>query len=429
MRQLATTCLLASVALAVACGGDGDDATAPDTIPIGFVGQASNSQRIAFLTAALHDLNDKGGVDLPEGHRRLDLLFADHGGSAEGGVAAMHRLADQGVTTVVDPNLSAIILGDAADHSDGAAAVAKARGMVMISGGATSPEITDLDDDGYVWRTTPSDAVQGKVAADTLAEQGVQTAAILHRDDPYGRGLAQQFQASFESSGGAIVGVADYPIDNPEQLDYTAQLDEVFANKPAAVMLVSIDEVYTIAHQIVVNGYLDAYGADELIFFGTDGFFQPDVLLQNLPAEVLARLQGTAPSGDRSTADYHAMLTIAAEQGITDPDNVDSSRYDAILLLALAIQAAQSTEGAAIKAVLQDISRADPGDVEIHVGEWAKAKEALLAGNTIDFEGASGGIEFSDQGDPTVGWIVIWKVFDTGAGFAVDESTLVPFEL
>src|SRR6185503_8098145 len=129
------------------------------------------SQRIAFLTAALHDLNDKGGVELPDGPYQLKLVVEDHGGSVAGGVAAMQRLADQGVTVVIDPNWSSIILGDAPDHSDGAAAVAKERRMVLITGGATSPEISNLDDDNLVWRTVPSDVVQGQVAATTLTEQ------------------------------------------------------------------------------------------------------------------------------------------------------------------------------------------------------------------------------------------------------------------
>ncbi len=428
MRQLASFCLLVTIALAAAgCGND--EPVEAKTLPIGFVGQASNSQRIAFLTAALHDLNDKGGVDLPDGPYQLELLVEDHGESIAGGVAAMHRLADQGVTAVIDPNFSSIILGDAPDHSDGAAAAARELGMVIMSGSATSPEITDLDDDGWVWRTVPSDTVQGKVAADTLIAQGVQTAAIIHRDDSYGRGLAEQFEKSFEAEGGAVVGLASYPTENAEQLDFTTQLDDVFTNKPAALLLVCTDEVYSIASQIAVNGYLDAYAADELVFFGTDGFFTPARLLQNLPEEILRRLEGTAPGADPSNPNHQALLAIAAAQGITDPDNVDSSRYDAVLLLALAIQAAQSRDGSAIKAVLQDVSRADPGDVEIQVGEWAKAKEALLTGKTINYEGASGGIEFSAQGDPTVGTIGLWKVVASGSGYAVDESVVVPYQL
>lgn len=426
----------AATALAVACGlslataGCSDDeAQKHKTLPIGFVGQFSNTHRIAFLSACLRSINDAGGIDMPDGKYELKLEAEDHGGSVTGGVQAMERLADRGVTAVIDPNWSSIILGDEPDHSDGAAGVAKERRMLVVTGGATSSAITDLDDDDLVWRTVPSDSVQGTVAADTLIEQGVTTAAVIHRDDAYGNGLADAFERAFQAEGGQVTSSTKYATTGADQLDFSAQLEATFATQPQAVLLVSFEEVYAITSQIDVGGYLDAYADGGPTFFGTDGFFAPDTMLENIPGSVLRHLQGTVPRADNSTEDYQKLLELIESEGIVDSDNVDGARYDAVMLLALGIQAAQSRSADDIKLQLGDISRADPGDTVVHAGDWATAKAALQAGESINYEGASGPIEFSDRGDPTEGSIGRWKIVEKDGVFSIEDDVVVPYRL
>jgi len=134
------------------------------------------------------------------------------------------------------------------------------------------------------------------------------------------------------------------------------------------------------------------------------------------------------PNPDKTSADYLKVVELAAAQGI-GKDNVDAARYDALVLLALGIQAAGKNDGSAVKALLGDISHADPGDVVIHPGEWSKAKDALLAGKKINYEGGSGPIEFSPQGDPTVGYIGLWKVVKGAGGYTIDDSMTVHYQL
>jgi ABC-type branched-subunit amino acid transport system substrate-binding protein len=426
----------AATAIAVACGlslatvGCSDDeAQKHKTLALGFVGQFSNTHRIAFLTACLRSINDAGGIEMPDGTYELELAAEDHGGSTEGGVQAMERLADQGVSTVIDPNWSSIILGEQPDHSDGAVSVAKERRMLVVSGGATSPAITDLDDDDLIWRTVPSDSVQGTVAADALIEQGVTTAAVIHRDDAYGNGLADAFEQAFQGKGGQITSSVKYETDGADQLDFKAQLEATFAPQPRAILLVSFEEVYAITSQIDVGGYLDAYADAAPIFFGTDGFFAPDTMLENIPASVLRHLQGTVPKSDSKADDYQKLVELMRAEGIADSDNVDGARFDAVELLALSIQAAQSRSADDIKLKLGEISRADAGDTVVHAGEWAKAKAALLAGEGINYEGASGPIEFSDQGDPTAGSIGRWQIIEKSGVFSIEDDVIVPYQL
>ena len=82
--------------------------------------------------------------------------------------------------------------------------VAVPNGMVMISPSATSPALTDIDDQGYFFRTSPSDALQGEVMSDIMNERGVKTAAVTYTNNDYGKGLAEAFKRFYEEAGGTV---------------------------------------------------------------------------------------------------------------------------------------------------------------------------------------------------------------------------------
>jgi branched-chain amino acid transport system substrate-binding protein len=46
--------------------------------------------------------------------------------------------------------------------------VVRPNGVVMISPSATSPALSTIEDDGYFFRTAPSDARQGEIIGDIL---------------------------------------------------------------------------------------------------------------------------------------------------------------------------------------------------------------------------------------------------------------------
>jgi branched-chain amino acid transport system substrate-binding protein len=159
----------------------------------------------------------------------------------------------------------------------------------------------------------------------------------------------------------------------------------------------------------------------------TDGSYDPNIL-QNGAPEVLARLLGTLPGPPPSNpiaADYREAF-VGAELG--PALNAWPYPYDAVYLVALAIQAAQSTDTDDIKRQLRDVSRDDGGDVAILPGDWAEAREALLDGEGVDYTGASGPIDFTEGGDPGAGFFALWQIVEDDAGdFAIqfdDEHTV-----
>ena len=69
--------------------------------------------------------------------------------------------------------------------------------VLQISGSSTSPAITVLEDDDFLFRTAASDAAQGEVLARLAEEQGYSTAGIMFINNAYGAGLADQFEETF----------------------------------------------------------------------------------------------------------------------------------------------------------------------------------------------------------------------------------------
>ena len=73
-------------------------------------------------------------------------------------------------------------------------------GIPHISPSATSPAITDADDDGYLFRTTGSDAVQGVVLAQLVESEGHTNVGVIFRDDAWGQGLSEVFNANYSGT-------------------------------------------------------------------------------------------------------------------------------------------------------------------------------------------------------------------------------------
>ena len=83
--------------------------------------------------------------------------------------------------------------------------------------------------------------------------------------------------------------------------------------------------------------------------------------------------------------------------------------YDAMALMAFAIEAAGSDDSTAIRDALRDVANA-PGEV-IGPGrsEISKALALIADGKDINYNGAGGDIEFDENGDVT-GTIEIWTI-------------------
>jgi len=262
--------------------------------------------------------------------------------------------------------------------------VVRPNGVVMISPSATSPALTEIEDDGYFFRTAPSDARQGQIIGKILNREGIKTAALTYTNNDYGKGLADSIQAAFEARGGEITAVAAH---EDGKGDYSAEV---------ASLASAGGEV------LIVAGYLDQGGKGmiqaSLDTGAFDKFVLPDGMvgksLTDNFGDALDGSIGTNPGTDSPGADMLGDLTEGKDFSGTEPYVPEC--YDASALLLLAMQAAGSTDSAVYKDHVMEVANG-PGE-KIFPGELAKGLKILAEGGDIDYVGG-GDVELIEPGE------------------------------
>ncbi len=281
------------------------------------------------------------------------------------GIAAIMGADCSGVTTAIANN------------------VAVPNGVVMISPSATSPALSTIDDNGFFFRTAPSDARQGQVLADILKERGISEVAVTYTNNDYGKGLAESFGSAFKANGGTITITAAH---EDGKADYSAEVGALAASG---------------AEHLAVFGYVDQ-GGKGIIQAAVDAdAFGSFVMADGMVGESLIEAIGSELDGSIATlpggaAGAEAFADYANSKGIKSDGAFVPESYDAAALLVLGIQAAGSADRSAIAGSILSVANA-PGE-EIGPGELAKALQILADGGEVNYQGATH-VEFNEVGE------------------------------
>jgi ABC-type branched-subunit amino acid transport system substrate-binding protein len=414
---------LAVVGLAfgiAACGDDDDDdgggetsleLTIGDSVPLSgdladFGPPGDKAAQVAVdevITPAI----EEAGVD-----HTVTLVTEDNCGGAD------QQCAVQAARKMVESDGASCIAGAwaSADTIPTAESVAIPEQVVLISPASTSDEITGLDDDGLVSRTSPPDSFQGPTLSEFLVEKALgkaegATVNVGARNDAYGTGLADTFSAAWEAAGGQIGEEVIYDVKLP---NYDTEAEQLVSGNPDGLVIVDFPETYNKVGPALVRA-----GFDPKTTFVTDGLISGD-LAESAGADAVNGLRGTAPGvpdGDPSEEAFDALYT-EAEPADVERQTFDAQNFDAVMLCYLAAVAAGSTEGADMAEHVVDIS-APPGDAYTFE-ELPEAIEALQNGDDIDYQGASGPIDMDENGDATAGVYDIYE-FKDGVPEPTDE--------
>jgi len=262
--------------------------------------------------------------------------------------------------------------------------VAVPNGVVMVSPSATSPGLSTIKDNGFFFRTSPSDARQGQVLATVLKSRGVTEVAVTYTNNDYGKGLADSFTGAFANVGGKVSVTAAH---EDGKADYSAEVGALSAGG---------------SKYLAVFGYLDQGGKSIIQASLDSGAFDNFVLADGMIGESLTEAIGadlngaigTVPGGQTEGAATYAGMAEAA--GIKKDGPYVGESYDAGALIALAMQAAGSADRAGVQAKMMMVANA-PGE-KINPGELAKGLKILADGGDIDYVGATN-VEFNDVGE------------------------------
>lgn len=327
---------------------------------------------------AAKEINAAGGV-LGED---VEISSGDTQTSPQPGVAAAQKLVNiEGVNAIMGALSSGVTIPVAQS-------VAKAEQIPQVSSASTSPVITSLDDEDFLFRTVPSDAFQGVALSEVTQEKGYENVSIIYINNDYGKGLAEAFTQAFEKAGGTVSATVAY---EQGQAAYRGELQQAASDDAEALVLVGYPENgQTILRQALEGGFFRN-------FVFTDGMKAPE-LVDNLGAQYLEGSVGTVPQArDDSPGAQHFSSAYESEYDSLPPKPYLDTAYDAFYLLSLAAQAAGSTDSVAIRDQLRAV--ANPPGEQVGPGEFEKAVKLLEEGKEIDYEGASGSVNFDDNGD------------------------------
>lgn len=365
---------------------------------------------------AAREANAAGG--LLDG-RPVEIIVRDDQTEPEIAEAAARELIEQeGVVGIVGSLASSASLR--------VAEVAYAAQVPQVSCCSTSSALTTAqpETDRYLFRTVPSDLLQASIIAEQ-ADRALMCSrlAILHLDDAYGQPFGDSIRANFEanSATGSVVIQVAFPPGRPS---YADQVRMVADANPDCIALVA----YPDSGGFILRDWHALSTRPTVTWIGTDGIRDPGLATAAGDRSVVDGVMGTAPIIAPTTQTYNDFAanynaSFGAETGI-----FGGNEYDAAVLMMLAIEAAGSTDGTAVRDALFRVSRDDSGsDPFVGAGEIPRGLMRIRSGSDIDYVGASGDVDFDGFGDIVTDY-EIWR-YDAARDSFVRDSVVRASEI
>lgn len=383
-------------------------------IKIGVVGDVSvlreQVENIFFGTQlASEEINNFDGVEINGENHDIELIYENSAGSAQEGVDIVKKFVDDGINIIIGPTFSsvAVEMAELCIQND----------MLMITYSATWPSLSLLDDNNLIWRTCPSDYTSGNLAAqysyDSLEHR---KAAILYRNDRFGKSLSNIIQNKFEAQGGEVKSSVSYP-DNIVDIDsynFSYKLNSLFNKDIDVIFIISFNsEIAKITNEIYNNERYQDFNVKPNIIL-SDGII-PEELIKNGNPELLESIIGITSTNTRNP-NYCIYKTNYINRFGFSPATYSEHAYDALYCISYAMQKANSSDPNEIKIFLQEVSGIEVPDegiiidqIVINANEFDIGKNMIKKGESINYEGASGKINFDQNGDP-IPKFVIWGI-------------------
>ena len=190
------------------------------------IGESYGNPILQAKLLAVEEINAAGGIN----GRMLELIAEDSKCAAQDAITAYNKLTDvDGVKIILGTTCSGAMLG--------AAPLAEADGVIMLSASATSPDIKPAGD--YIFRTAIDDNQLGIDTGNAIHADGHHHLATITEATDYAEGARRTTVARLEELGGHVVAAESYSSD---VTDFRTQLTKLIASRPDAIHLASQGE-------------------------------------------------------------------------------------------------------------------------------------------------------------------------------------------
>lgn len=393
LGALAAAALGGVLLVTIGCGSGGDQA-----LKIGLVSDYSGS--LAHISEpiengarlAVEHIEEAGGVN----GNSIELVLGDSATDPTRGALEAQRLINvEGVSAIIGAVASGVTIGIAEYVT------VEAR-VPQISAASSSSDISVLNDNDFLFRTSLADKFQGTVMANDVLERygNESNVGILHVNNPYGRRFAEATEQNFD-------GEARVVAYDERGASFTTELREAAAGGAEALVLIG----YAEDTEIILREALESQLFSSYYF--TDGNDPADLDLP-FDTSALNGSYGTAPgtvpampdAADPSSSDLFA-AAYSERFGAAAPTAFAREAYDAVVAIALAAQAAQSNDGEAIRDNLRAVANSPGTAVKASVDSLREGLELVEDGSDVNYEGTASALEWDSNGDITGGFVEV----------------------
>jgi branched-chain amino acid transport system substrate-binding protein len=303
--------------------------------------------------AALAGVNTRSGMELAVeqiSDMKVEIVYEDTQASPKIAVSAVNKLITYDkVSYIVDNSISGVTLA--------VSPICEKNGVVLLATGASSPKITQAGN--CIFRIWNSDDYEGQVIGEYAKEiLNIDKIAILFVNNDYGFGLKEAFRKAF----GQVDTIESF---EQESNEYRTQLAKIIGQKPQAIYLVGYSKnCIQIFKQARESGY-------EGIWFGSSVMLDPSVI-EAVRATSYKLYYPSPVKPDSNSQSISNFNNSYQSKYRKEPPALADVGYDAIMLYKQAVRLGGGYDGNSLKSGLMKIKR---------------------------YEGASGIIEFDENGD------------------------------
>lgn len=328
----------------------------------------------------------------------LSITYADSGTDPNVASTNIDEFLTGSYQAILGPAATGVTLGvfDKVNESQ----------LPMCSGSNTGAALSAATYDPYYVRTAPSDNIQAPALGDLILADGEANVAVVWRSDEYGQGFGETLSAYLESSGATVPLAEAYDFNAASFTDLASSIVDSGAT---ALAMITFDEGAQILQDLQGAGF-------EGQIYVADGF-KDNVTVESVGgnAALLTGIRGTAPSSAPANGDPDFPARLEAFAPGT-PTIFSAHFYDCTIVTILAAQEAQSADPTVFVNNMITVTR----DGEVCTS-FADCFALLQEGVDIDYNGASGPLDFGPNGEPSVGTYDLYEYDDAGAPVSFDQ--------
>lgn len=380
---------------------------AQDTIKIGLTGPFTGGSAAMGVSSrdgaklAVEKINAAGGVDVGGKKMKIELIERDDEGRNERGALVAQELSSMPdvIAVVGSTNTGVVLAGDKNyQNAKKVKIITPAAGTASMSQWWGKPAIKDL----YIFRFSPADTIQAAMVVDEAVKKlGLKKVAILYDSTNYGVSGRDDLLKNLKKYPNVqVVAMEKFNIGDK---DMSAQITKIKASGAQAILIWGIGpELAAVAkdmHTLGLNvpyiggwtlsmtSYLDNAGKN------ADGTLMPQSFVED--PTVSSQAKEFIDAYRKAYGVPQMPSAMSAAEG-----------YDAILILAAAIQQAGSLDSTKIMQALEDLKEPVKGVIKTWVHPYAKwdpnkpeTHEAFKTGDVVMAIVKDGKVQFAHEED------------------------------